>query len=187
MLVRKHHIELSHGPRENHSRPAVDPLFRSAAYSHGSRTIGIVLSGALSDGTAGLMMIKGHGGAAIVQDPDEAIIGAMPESALRVVETDYILPAADIGRLLATSLDNLIAVPEATVMKRERNSADEIILRDMRQQEKDQRGGELTMYTCPDCGGTLWQADSSPVTRFQCHVGHAWACYLDPSARSANQ
>jgi two-component system chemotaxis response regulator CheB len=120
------------------------------------------------------MMIKGHGGAAIVQDPDEAIIGAMPESALRVVETDYILPAADIGRLLATSLDNLIAVPEATVMKRERNSADEIILRDMRQQEKDQRGGELTMYTCPDCGGTLWQADSSPVTRFQCHVGHAW-------------
>jgi two-component system chemotaxis response regulator CheB len=174
MLVRSHHIELSHGPRENHSRPAIDPLFRSAAASHGQRTIGIVLSGALSDGAAGLMMIKGHGGTAVVQDPRDAIIGAMPENAMRVVDTDYMLSAADIGRLLATRLDDLIATQETSVMKHGQDSADEIIKRDMKRQEKDQRGGELTMYTCPDCGGTLWQADSGPVTRFQCHVGHAW-------------
>jgi two-component system chemotaxis response regulator CheB len=174
MLVRQDHIELSHGPRENHSRPAIDPLFRSAAISHGPSTIGIVLSGALSDGSAGLLAIKEHGGVAIVQDPAEAIIGTMPESALRAVKTDYILPAEEIGRLLGTSLDNLITMSERTVTEREIDSSDELITRDMRQQEKGGREGEITMYTCPDCGGSLWQAASGEVTRFQCHVGHTW-------------
>lgn len=93
MLVRSGRIVLDRGPRENHSRPAIDPLFRSAASEYGSGTIGVILSGALSDGTAGLMMIKGHGGTVIVQDPEEAIVGGMPESALNLVDADQVLAA----------------------------------------------------------------------------------------------
>lgn len=174
LLVRDHSIQLSHGPRENHSRPAIDPMFRSAAFAHESRAIGVILSGALSDGTAGLLMIKAHGGTAIVQDPGEAIIGGMPESALRAVQVDHVLPARDIGRLLATELGQMGLRQERTHMAQGQDSAEEMIKQDMRAQENDQRAGQLTMYTCPDCGGVLWQAESGPVTGCRCHVGHAW-------------
>lgn len=100
MLIDGSHIQLTHGPRENHSRPAIDPLFRSAARAYGPQVVGVVLSGALSDGTSGLAMIKEHGGVTIVQDPQDAIVDSMPTSVLRVLEPDYVLPAFEIGRLL---------------------------------------------------------------------------------------
>lgn len=174
LLVRDHSMQLSHGPRENHSRPAIDPMFRSAAHAHGPRTIGVILSGALSDGTAGLMMIKAHGGTAIVQHPEEAIIGGMPESALRAVQVDHVLPAREIGQLLVSEPAQVGSRQETTQMALEEDSVEETIQRDMRAQENDQRAGQLTMFTCPDCGGALWQAESTPWTRFRCHVGHAW-------------
>src|SRR5262245_21247855 len=100
LLVRPGRVELSRGPRENHSRPAVDPLFRSAAGAYGPRVIGVVLSGALGDGTSGLLAVKARGGTAIVQHPDEAIVNGMPRSALRLVHVDRVLPAADIAPML---------------------------------------------------------------------------------------
>jgi two-component system chemotaxis response regulator CheB len=100
MLIEGSHIQLTQGPRENHSRPAIDPLFRSAARAYGAQVVGVVLSGALSDGTSGLSMIKELGGITIVQDPQDAIVEGMPTSALRVLEPDYVLPAFEIGRLL---------------------------------------------------------------------------------------
>ena len=174
MLLRDGHIALSHGPRENHSRPAIDPLFRSAASAFGPRTIGIILSGALSDGTAGLMMIKARGGTVIVQDPDEAVIGGMPSSALRQVEADAVLSARGIGRYLATLPDgHQPGDPEGSLEMGE--DADlRMIREDFRQQEQDRRAGELTMFTCPDCGGTLWQSTSNDGAQFRCHVGHVW-------------
>ena len=95
-------IRLSRGPRENLTRPAVDPLFRSAAEAFGPRVIGVILSGALGDGTAGLIGIKKHGGIAIVQDPDEAQYPGMPKNALKHAAVDHCAPLADISDLLAS-------------------------------------------------------------------------------------
>jgi two-component system chemotaxis response regulator CheB len=174
MLLRGDRIVLSHGPRENHSRPAIDPLFRSAATSFGSKTIGIILSGALSDGTSGLAMIKAHGGTTIVQDPDEAVIGGMPESALRGVQVDHTLSSQEIGRYLATLGGDAKRIGETGFMSHEQDVDVKMIRKDFDEQEKDQRAGQLTMFTCPDCGGTLWQSSTGPAPHFRCHVGHAW-------------
>jgi two-component system, chemotaxis family, protein-glutamate methylesterase/glutaminase len=173
MGLRDGHIALSHGPRENHSRPAIDPLFRSAA-AFGPRTTGIILSGALSDGVAGLMMIKARGGTAIVQNPDEAEIVGMPESAIRAVETDHILDAREIGRLLASMPMDSSGGKEERAMSEIEEQDLERIKQDFRAQERNERNGQLTMFTCPDCGGTLWQSTSGAVSHFRCHVGHAW-------------
>lgn len=100
LLIEPGRLRLSHGPKENRARPAIDPLFRSAARFYGPRVIGVVLSGALDDGTAGLWTIKDRGGIAVVQDPDDALIASMPESARTNVEVDYEHRAADMGCLL---------------------------------------------------------------------------------------
>jgi two-component system, chemotaxis family, protein-glutamate methylesterase/glutaminase len=89
LLVSPGHMHVVEGSRENGFRPAIDPLFRSASRAYGPRAIGVILSGMLDDGTAGLLAIKAHGGLAIVQDPDEAIAPSMPRSALAYVEVDY--------------------------------------------------------------------------------------------------
>src|SRR2546423_731711 len=105
MLVREgkggSRIALSHGPRENHTRPAIDPTLRTAAHVYGRRVTAIILSGVLSDGNVGLAVVKAHGGTAIVQDPDEALFDGMPRSAIRFVqEIDHVLPLGEIAPLL---------------------------------------------------------------------------------------
>ncbi|HEY8599580.1 MAG TPA: chemotaxis protein CheB, partial [Thermomicrobiales bacterium] len=100
LLVDPGRLRLRHGPRENRCRPAVDPLFRSAALAYGPRLIGVVLTGALNDGTAGLAIIKRLGGVTIVQDPADALFPGMPASAQRHVAVDYSLPLADIAAAL---------------------------------------------------------------------------------------
>ncbi len=101
LLIRRGRVELTSDPRENRCRPAIDPLFRSAARAYGPRVIGVILSGGLSDGSAGLLAIKTRGGLAIVQDPADALVDSMPRSALRVVEADEVLPVAAIGPAIA--------------------------------------------------------------------------------------
>lgn len=101
LVIEKGFVRVTRGPKENRFRPAVDPLFRSAAYIYGSRVIGIVLSGAIDDGTAGLWSIKSRGGIAIVQDPDDAEVPSMPQNALQAVEVDYTVPVAEMSILLA--------------------------------------------------------------------------------------
>ena len=100
-MVRPGWISLARGPKENRTRPAVDPLFRSAALHYGPRVIGVVLSGALDDGTAGLWTVKDRGGIAVVQDPSDALMAGMPGSALANVAVDYVAPARVIGQLLS--------------------------------------------------------------------------------------
>jgi two-component system chemotaxis response regulator CheB len=181
LLVRAGWIELSRGPRENHCRPAIDPLFRTAARVYGARVIGIVLSGALYDGSMGLLAIKTRGGMAIVQDPKEAIVDSMPRRAIERVEAEHILPVAGIAAALTELVGQPVIAQGGTSMENaidpeERLEA--VIAEDFVEQASDGRIEETTIFTCPDCGGVLWQGaegSEGSVLRFRCHVGHAFA------------
>lgn len=178
LLVEDGHIVLSSGPRENRFRPAIDPLFRSVAQDFGRRVVGIVLSGALTDGTVGLASIKGRGGVTIVQDPAEAIISAMPANALAEVNIDYVLTTVGIQDFLMSLVRSADSLPAPVANRRplEPSLATEIIEARLEAQSNDHRPTDgATLYTCPDCGGTLWQVDEGAVLRFQCHVGHGWS------------
>ena len=112
LLLENGHIRLTRGPKENRFRPAIDPLFRSAALACGNRVMGVILSGALDDGTAGLWTIKQWGGLALVQDPAEAETASMPESAIRQVAVDYVLPAGKLAAQLVELASQTVAAPE---------------------------------------------------------------------------
>lgn len=107
-------VVLARGPRENGHRPAIDPLFRTAAKAYGPRVIGVLLSGTLHDGTAGIMMIKQYGGLAVVQAPGDAMYSGMPSSAIAHALVDYTVPVAEMGQLLVRLVeDPAVATREA--------------------------------------------------------------------------
>ena len=173
MLLERDRIRLTRGPKENHARPAIDPLFRSAALNWGRRAIGVVLSGQLDDGTAGLQAIKECGGRAIVQDPDTAMEQAMPRSALAHVEVDLCLPLREIAPALVRMVGE---APSGRA-----GAASELVTREVRINqgadimENLQHIGQPTGLTCPDCGGSLFElVDAKPV-RYRCHIGHAYS------------
>jgi two-component system chemotaxis response regulator CheB len=175
LIVRPNRLALVHGPRENGFRPAVDPLFRTAAREHGPRVIGVILSGALSDGTYGLSVIKHHGGIAVVQEPTDAIIPSMPQSAIRYVDVDHVLPAAEIGPLIERLTREPVDGKRSTEMPRAhepepQHASDKTEVRDM-----NQLFGPPSALTCPDCGGALWEVKEGRVLRYQCHTGHQYA------------
>jgi two-component system chemotaxis response regulator CheB len=168
-------VRLVRGPRENRTRPAVDPLFRSAALALGPRVIAVVLSGALDDGTAGLWAVKDRGGIAVAQDPDDAAVPSMPASAIAEVAVDHVAPAHDLGPLLA----RLAHQPVPAQPPPARQAADElerevgISAIDEASHARSERYGQPSRFTCPDCGGVLWELASEGPLRFRCEVGHA--------------
>src|SRR5215831_3611507 len=119
LLVAPGHIRVTRSPTENRFRPAIDPLFRSAALAYGRRVVGVILSGALDDGTAGLWAVKQRGGIAIVQDPQEAQHASMPQSAMTYVPVDYCLPAADIAPFLVRLVQEVVEEEGATPVPEE--------------------------------------------------------------------
>jgi two-component system chemotaxis response regulator CheB len=159
-------------PRENRYRPAIDALFRSAALAYGPRVTGIVLTGLLDDGAAGLWSIKARGGTAIVQDPADAEFGDMPRNALEVVAADHVLPLRDIAPLLVRIAREAapVAEPPAPALELEVD----MIANDNASMEKMDRLGSPSKLTCPECGGALWEMHEPP-TRFRCHVGHGYS------------
>lgn len=177
LLIEEGRVRVTRGPKENRFRPAVDPLFRSAAYAYGNRVIGVVLSGALDDGTAGLWTVKHRGGVAVVQDPTDAEVSSMPENALREVAVDYTVPVAEMAALLARLSREQIAGTSEAVM--EENEKTEIEIRIAAEDSAFERGvmklGELTPYTCPDCHGVLSSLRDGNLMRFRCHTGHAFS------------
>jgi two-component system chemotaxis response regulator CheB len=173
MLLEDGTIRLNRGPKENHTRPAVDPLFRSAALARGPRVIGIVLSGYLDDGTAGLHAIKRCGGMAMVQDPAEAQADSMPRSALQNVAVDYCL---GMGRL-ASKLADLAGKPvEQGISRRPEELLKEHLSStgEGNMTEKLQDIAEASTVVCPECKGVLWELHDKAPVRFRCHTGHAY-------------
>lgn len=172
MLVEGDVIRLSHGPKEQYARPAIDPLFRSAAVSWGARTIGVLLSGMLDDGTEGLQAIKKLGGVVVVQDPDEAEMPSMPLSALRYVRVDHRAPVAAIGPLLASLVAQPVeAVAVAAPQIVEEN---EILLGRGDYMEHLEAIASPSAFVCPECRGSLWEVNGSKPPRFRCHTGHGY-------------
>ncbi|WP_431096417.1 chemotaxis protein CheB [Polaromonas aquatica] len=173
MLLEDNTIRLSRGPKENHTRPAIDPLFRSAALSRGRRVVGIVLSGYLDDGTAGLHAIKRCGGVAMVQDPAEAQADSMPLSALQNVAVDHCLGVDQLARKLADMagepVEQGISRRPEELVKEHLSSTGEGNMT-----EKLQDIAEASTIVCPECKGVLWELHDKAPVRFRCHTGHAY-------------
>jgi two-component system, chemotaxis family, protein-glutamate methylesterase/glutaminase len=175
LLVENGHVRVSRGPKENRHRPAVDPLFRSAARWHGPGVIGVVLTGSLDDGAAGLWAVKKSGGLAIVQDPEDAVCGDMPRNAMEIVEPDYVASIDRIPELLRELVPQQVAARngagKSSIMAKEIKFAE----LDMSAVEDENRPGVPSQFACPDCGGVLWEIDDEAVPRFRCRVGHAFS------------
>ncbi|HEY4672499.1 MAG TPA: chemotaxis protein CheB [Gemmatimonadaceae bacterium] len=178
LMLGKKGIRLVRGPREHGVRPAVDPLFRSAALAFGERVVGVVLSGNLDDGTAGLEAIKNGGGRTIVQDPSEALYTGMIDSALRNGVAGETLPVA----LIAAELNDVIEAPEGGEempgkKEKVREEEKEVAIDSLEfgQLHGDDQPGIVSGFTCPECNGALWELTASESLRFRCRVGHAYA------------
>lgn len=175
LLVKDGYIRLARGPRENGHRPAVDPLFRTAARIYGQRVVGIVLSGNLDDGTAGLAAVKQRGGLAIVQDPDQALYSGMPCSAIENVEVDYILGVSQIARQVVELADQPVKQEGTNVVSNDIEMEADMAELEVGAMNNPHRPGEPSPYGCPDCGGVLWEIGEGKLLRFRCRTGHAYS------------
>jgi len=171
LILEKDVVRISRGPRENRFRPAVDPLFRSAAFAYGASVIGVILSGALDDGAAGLWAIKQCGGLAVIQDPQDAEVSSMPQKAAEAVKADHIVPASQMGGLLGRLVKEMVP---AHTRKNNKTAVSEIDIA-MQKQTFTNDFGELTPYTCPECHGVLSALQEGDRIRFRCHTGHAFS------------
>ncbi|MCE6992949.1 chemotaxis protein CheB [Dyadobacter sp. CY323] len=177
MLLEHGTVRVTHGPKENRFRPAVDPLFRSAAYAYQNRVIGVVLSGALDDGTAGLWTIKYRGGIAIVQDPKDSQVPSMPESAVSQVSIDFTVPLTEMGSLLSRLASEPAGeTKQVTKGEDEKTKAEiRIAAEDITEGIRIMDHGQLSPFTCPDCHGVLTLLKDGDISRFRCHTGHAYS------------
>jgi two-component system chemotaxis response regulator CheB len=170
LSLKDHMTVLTRNPRENGHRPAIDVLFRSAARTHRSNVVGVVLSGGRDDGTAGLFAIKARGGVAIVQDPDEAVTPNMPRSALELVDVDFCLPLRQIAEVLVqlvngTATNVTESLSDGTKMEEQASI----------EQPTSQPPGSQIPVSCPECNGPLYEVKEGEFARFQCFVGHAYS------------
>jgi two-component system chemotaxis response regulator CheB len=188
MVVEGNLLRIIQGPRENLHRPAIDPLFRSAASFYGPRLIGVVLSGLLDDGTAGLMVLRAHKGEAIVQNPETAMFASMPGSALEQVPDAHVLELSEIAECIVRLTSEKL--PESAVGDhRPEPNLDqevEVVKMNMAAMENEERPGQPSAFACPECGGVLWEVGEDSFLRFRCRVGHAYtARHLGAEQRQA--
>jgi two-component system, chemotaxis family, protein-glutamate methylesterase/glutaminase len=202
LLLERGRIRVLVGPAENGSRPAIDPLFRSAAHAYGNRVIGVVLSGSLEDGSAGLQTIKRHGGLAVVQDPDDAVIPSMPTIALQRVEADYCVAATEIGPLIGqlTAEHASVAMSQAAqdtafdvgAVMNALTAPSEVLTTmadapvpagrnletsadaELNRAHLSKREGHASGFTCPECDGSLWEMRDGTVDYFECRINHRY-------------
>ena len=174
LLVKKDKVLIGRGPEENRWRPSIDVLFRSAAAAYNTRTIGIILTGLLDDGTTGMSALKRSKGVCIVQDPNEAEYPDMPLSVLNNMEVDYCIPLANMGEILSELTKGEpveIEAPKDVII--ESQIAERVVI----DYENVSQLGEKSIYACPDCGGGLWhiKKHSGNGDRYRCHIGHSYS------------
>lgn len=175
LVVEPGMLRVMKGPLENRFRPAIDPLFRSAAQVYGPGVIGVILTGSLDDGTAGLWTVKQTGGTAIVQDPDEALYPGMPQNALNHVNVDHVVPLAGIAPLLVELTRVPAEVPDELAVPDQINVEVKIATEQNPIDAALERVGQPSRFACPECRGVLLQLKEGPYTRFRCHTGHAYS------------
>ncbi len=166
LLLADGYLQLDRGPKENGVRPAVDVMLRTLAESYAARSIAVILSGALGDGSAGARAVRNAGGLVLIQDPDDATIASMPESAMRAIgEPDAVLTAVGLGQELA----RLVApepIKEDVAMAQVSNPLADAV---------DRPAGPPIPFTCPECSGPLWEITEGEVSRYRCRVGHSYS------------
>lgn len=173
LALERDKVVVMHGPRENRHRPSIDVLFRSAAVAYGPRVTGVVLSGMQDDGAAGLWAIKRRGGAAVVQDPDDAEFPDMPRNAMETVgKVDASVPMRDMAATLSRLAHQSVQAPAEPAPA---NMHKEVLMaqNDSSMEALDAIGTRVP-FTCPECGGSLWELDNGGA-RFRCHNGHAYS------------
>ncbi|RYG29999.1 chemotaxis protein CheB, partial [bacterium] len=169
LLVKRDRIRLVAGPRENSNRPAIDPLFRTAARSRGPSVVSVILSGMLDDGTLGTAVVRRHGGITIAQDPESAMFPDMPRNAIQNVGVHHVLPLEEI----APKLIQLVSEPSSVDWEAyDFIDATEMDLNELHAME---RQGRPSQYVCPECKGTLFELEEEGFAHFRCHVGHAYS------------
>jgi two-component system, chemotaxis family, protein-glutamate methylesterase/glutaminase len=189
LMVDGNRIVLGAGPRENHSRPAIDPMLRSAALCCCNRTIGVVLTGTLGDGASGLWAVKQCGGITAVQDPRGAAFPEMPQAALELVSPDHVVNLEHLPALL----NRLVREPAGEPGAKPPGIALEVEIAKGEQgyaMDKMDQIAERSVLSCPECHGVMWEVDEGELTRYRCHVGHTYGAEmmdlaLDESLRRA--
>jgi two-component system chemotaxis response regulator CheB len=166
-------ICVTFGPRENRSRPAIDPLFRTAAVNYGSRVVGVVLTGMLGDGASGLLAVQRCGGVAVVQAPDDAAYPEMPSRALALVQTARSVPLADLGPLLVRLSTE--RAPESPPVPATLKLEAKLTERAMETDDWNRIPGTPTRFTCPECKGAIQEVRDDGLVRYRCRVGHAYS------------
>jgi two-component system, chemotaxis family, protein-glutamate methylesterase/glutaminase len=216
MVVKDGRIQTRIGPSVNRHRPAIDPMFQSVAESFGVRAVGIILTGYLDDGTAGLIAIREAGGRAIVQDPDDAAVPSMPLSALQYVTPEYCLPLTEIASTMVALTNEAPRQSETTIegappdvttaegTTPERTGGDagdghaapagDVIALAPRDRmvtgapdpQNAPHKGKPSVFVCPECLGTLWETENHNLLQFQCRVGHAFSAETIYSEQAEN-
>jgi len=171
LLIEPGRIKLSGGPKESGHRPAIDPLFRSAARAYGERVLGVILSGTLDDGSVGLRMIRRHGGSAIVQDPREALFRQMPENAIATASPQHVAPVTELADLIRTHARR----PTEGGENREAMAEDVSLNGGPQPIGAADVPGTPTGIACPECHGVMWTAQDDESPEYHCRVGHAYA------------
>lgn len=189
LLVEPGRMLLSHGPRENRQRPEADPLFRSAARAYGPRVVGVILSGNLDDGTAGLLAIKARGGKALVQEPSEAAFPGMLQSAIDHVKVDAVLGLSGLAQQMIELARTIPSSAPAVCPSIDNTQTDLELLStqlDPSTVDRTQHPGVQSEFACPDCGGVMWEIREGSLVRYRCRVGHGMTARYLLAAQSSN-
>ncbi len=173
LVLKRGHVKVLRGPKENRHRPAIDPLFRSAAYVYGPRVIAVLLTGVLDDGAAGLRAVKQRGGVVVVQDPKTAAYPQMPRNGLAHVEADHIVAVDRIAPLLVELVGKAAPAAPPTPIDLEKEA--KIVEFDMRTIDDPEKPGTPSVFACPECDGVLWEIEDGDLVRYRCRVGHSYS------------